>query len=197
MVWLIRPLTKLHPLLMKAVAKLMGGKAAGICNISAELFKARGKVMIRGLHAVLSAVWHWGTIPLDWKRGLIVPIWKDKEGRQDCNNYRWITLFSVPDKVLAHLLLMRVRSHLLKYQRPEQSGFTPDKSTTDRILALTILVECQREFWQELLAANIDLKKAFDSVHRKALWDLLGLRGIPAGIIGLLSGLYFGTESAV
>ena len=42
----------------EAEAKLMGGKAAGICNISAELFKARGKVMIRGLHAVLSAVWH-------------------------------------------------------------------------------------------------------------------------------------------
>ena len=34
------------------------------------------------------------------------------------------------------------------------------------------------------------VKKPFDSVHRKALWDLLRLRGIPAGIIGLLTGLY-------
>ena len=41
------------------------------------------------------------------------------------------------------------------------------------------------------------LKKVFDSVHGKALWDLLCLRGIPAGIIGLLTGLYSGTESAV
>ena len=43
----------------------------------------------------------------------------------------------------------------------------------------------------------VDLKKAFDSVHRETLWDLLRLRGISAGIIGLLSGLYCGTESAV
>ena len=33
---------------IEAVAKLRGGKAAGICNISAEL--------LRGLHAVLTAV---------------------------------------------------------------------------------------------------------------------------------------------
>ncbi len=47
------------------------------------------------------------------------------------------------------------------------------------------------------LAAYVDLKKAFDSVHWEMLWRLLGLRGIPAGIIGLLSGLYSDTESAV
>ena len=48
-----------------------------------------------------------------------------------------------------------------------------------------------------MLAAYVDLKKAFDSVHREAIWDLLRVRGISAGIIGLLSGLYFGTESAM
>ena len=125
----------------EAVAKLRGGKAAGIFNISADLLKAGGEAMIRGLHAILTAVWHSGTILLDWKRGLVIPIWKGKGNRQDCNNLGGITLLSVSGKVLTHLLLMRVRSHLLKYQRPEQSGFTPGKSTTDRIIALRVLVE--------------------------------------------------------
>ncbi|KAG0714867.1 Retrovirus-related Pol polyprotein from type-1 retrotransposable element R2 [Chionoecetes opilio] len=48
-----------------------------------------------------------------------------------------------------------------------------------------------------MLAAYVDLKKAFDSVHRESLWDLLRLRGIPARTIGLITGLYSGTESAV
>ncbi|KAG0730130.1 hypothetical protein GWK47_003343 [Chionoecetes opilio] len=69
-----------------------------------------------------------------------------KGDRQDCNNYRGITLLSVPGKVLAHLLLTRIRSHLVKHQRPQQSGFTPGKSTTDRILALRVLVERRRNF---------------------------------------------------
>ena len=181
----------------EAVNKLKGGKAAGVCNVSAEMLKGGGEAMIHGLHAVLSAVWQSGTIPPDWKRGLVVPIWKGKGCRQDCNNYRGITLLSVPGKVLAHLLLMRIRSQLLKYQRPEQSGFTPGKSTTDRILALRVLVERRLEFQQGLLAAYVDLRKAFDSVHRETLWDILRVRGIPARIIDLLTGLYSGTESAV
>ena len=48
-----------------------------------------------------------------------------------------------------------------------------------------------------MLTAFVNLKKPFDSVHHEALWDLLHFRGIPAGIIGLLSGLYSGTEIAV
>ncbi|KAG0718623.1 Transient receptor potential channel pyrexia [Chionoecetes opilio] len=148
----------------EAVAKLRGGKAAGICNISAELLKHGGEAMIRGLHAVLTVVWQSGTIPPDWKRGLVVPIWKGKGDRQDCNNYRGITLLSVPGKVLAHLLLARIRSHLLKHQRPQQSGFTPGKSTTDRILALRFLVE-RRLIFAELLEV---LVMALEALHEEA-----------------------------
>ena len=57
-------------------------------------------------------------------------------------------------------------------------------------------MERRREFRQEMLAAYVDLKKAFDSVNRKTLWDLLRFRRILARIIGLLTGLYSGTVSA-
>ena len=58
-------------------------------------------------------------------------------------------------------------------------------------------MERRRVFRQGMLAAYVDLKKAFDSVHRETLWSLLLLRGIPARIIGLLTGLYSETVSAV
>ena len=48
-----------------------------------------------------------------------------------------------------------------------------------------------------MLAAYVDLKKTFDSMHREPLWDLMRLRGITARIIGLLTGLYSGTVGAV
>ena len=93
--------------------------------------------------------------------------------------------------------LRRIRDHLLRHQRPEQSGFTPGKSTIDRILALRVIVERRREFRRGLLAAYIDLKKAFDTVHRESLWEILRLRGIPTRIIELIANLFTGTESAV
>ncbi|KAG0697185.1 Tetratricopeptide repeat protein 17 [Chionoecetes opilio] len=49
-----------------------------------------------------------------------------------------------------------------------------------------------------MLAAYVDLKKAFALVHHESLWDLLRFRWIPARrTIGLMTGLYSGTESAV
>ena len=41
----------------EVISKLKSGKAAGVCGIPAELLKAGGEPMARGLHAVLSAIW--------------------------------------------------------------------------------------------------------------------------------------------
>ncbi len=62
----------------EAVNKLEGGKAVGVCNINAEMLKAGVETIIHVLHALLTAVWQSGTLPLDWKRGLDVPVWKGK-----------------------------------------------------------------------------------------------------------------------
>ena len=67
----------------------------------------------------------------------------------------------------------------------------------DRILALWVLTERRREFRQGLLAAYVDLCKAFDSVNQDAFWRILGLRGVPPKLIDLMSELYSATESAV
>ena len=63
-------------------------------------------------------------------------------------------------------LSLSVRKKLLTHQRYEQSGFTPKKSTVDRILALRVLTDLRlRDFRIGLLAAYVDLTKAFDSVN--------------------------------
>ena len=50
---------------------------------------------------------------------------------------------------------------------------------------------------QGLLAAYVDLCKAFHSVNRNALLRILGLHGMPPKLINLMNELYSGTESAV
>ena len=42
----------------------------------------------------------------------------------------------MPGKVFARIILDKVCHHLLEHQCPEQSCFTPKRSTIDRILAL-------------------------------------------------------------
>ena len=139
------------------------------------------------LHAVLCSAWNTGIIRTDWKSGLVVLLWKGKGDHQDCNNYRGVTLLSVLGKFFAQIILDRVRHRLLEQHRPEQSCFTPKRSTMDPILALRILTECSGEFWQGLLAAYVDLHNAFDSVNWDALWRILDLHGVPPKLIDTMS----------
>lgn len=67
--------------------------------------------------------------------------WKDSchlrpvpdRDEQEFNDCRGTTLLSAQGKVLAHCLLMLIRSQLLKPQIPEQSRFMPGASTTAHI----------------------------------------------------------------
>ena len=93
------------------------------------------------LHVVLCFAWDTGIIPTDWKRGLVVPLWKGKGDHQDCNNSRGVTLLSVPGMVFVRIILDGVRHHPLEHECPEQSGFTPKRSSIDRVLALRVLNE--------------------------------------------------------
>ena len=74
--------------------RLKWGKAPGICAIYAEHLKAGGNIVLVLLQAVLCSVWNTGIITTDWKRDLVVPLWKGKGDCQDCNNYRGVTLLS-------------------------------------------------------------------------------------------------------
>ena len=68
---------------------------------------------------------------------------------------------------------------LLHNRRIQQSGFTPGRSTTDRIATLNMLHQTRREFNWSLWVANVDLKAAFDNVDRNAVSDLFTSLGIP------------------
>ena len=41
------------------------------------------------------------------------------------------------------------------------------------------------------------LKKAFDSVHRESLWNIVGSYGIPRKMVRVMVGIYGGFECAV
>ena len=87
---------------------------------------------------------------------------------------------------IAHVLLARLQPLLERTKRPHQSGFTCGRSTIDAILALRLLSEIHREFNRPLHVAYVDIKAAFDSVDRVALWKALRGKGVPHLVLQLL-----------
>jgi len=127
----------------------------------------------------------------------VISLYKGKGSRSECSSYRPITLLSVPGKVFAHVLLTRLDPLLQKHRRPHQSGFTHCRSTLDAILALRLLTEIHREFQQPLHVAFVDLKAAFDSVYRNALWKAMRGIGIPSVLMDLIIDLHTATSARV
>ena len=180
-----------------AIRKLKNGKAPGVDGIAGELLKSAEEPVSKALCELFHIVWETGRVPSEWREGLIVSLYKGKGTKNDCANYRPITLLSIPGKVFANVLLARIQPLLDKHKRPQQSGFTSGRSTADAILSLRLLAEIHRAFRRPLNVAYIDIKSAFDSVDRTALWQALQGIGMPSFLLHLIRDLHEGTTAQV
>ena len=149
------------------------------------------------LHKRVTRVWEEKVIPEEWHQGIIIPLYKRKGSKSECSNYRRITLLSEPGKVFALIILARIKTTLLSHRHPQQSRFTPGRSTCDRTATLCNTAQRRQDFGHPSFAAFVDLRAAFDSLSRPALWLLLTRLGIPDKIVRLFRVLYDNSVSCV
>ena len=149
------------------------------------------------LHELFRKVWTSGHVPSEWKEGTITSLYKGKGAKTDCSSYRLISLLSVPGKVFTHVLLARINPLLKNHRRPQQSGFTAGRLTTE--LMLYSLCGCYLNYTGSLIAhvAYVDLKSAFNSVDRQAPWKALRGIGMPQVLLKLIEDLHTGTTFRV
>ena len=99
----------------------------------------------------------------------------DKKGdRTDCGNYREISLLSIAGKIFAWIILNRLSTHITPEVIPEkQCGFRGNRSTVDMIFCLRQLQEKCIVQDRPLYMVFVDFSKAFATVGRTGLWQLL------------------------
>jgi hypothetical protein len=173
----------------EAIKHLKNGKAPGPDNLNAELFKADPDTAAEALHPLFDSIWKEEKIPSDWQNGSIVKVPK-KGNLADCNNWRGITLLSIPSKIFAKIMIRRLEPALDKILRKEQAGFRRGRGCSDHICALRNIIEQCTEWQRELYVNFIDYEKAFDSVHRETLWKILRSYGVPTKIINVIKQFY-------
>ncbi|CAH8442311.1 unnamed protein product [Schistosoma haematobium] len=135
-----------------AIRQIKSGKAAGPDNIPAEALNADVAATARILHLFFNKIWDEEQVPTDWKEGLLIKIPK-KGDLSKCDNYRDITLLSIPGKVFNRVSLNRMKDCVDAQLRDQQAGFRKDRSCTDQIATLRIIVEQSIE-WNSSLYIN-------------------------------------------
>ena len=146
--------------------------AAGPDSIPPEALKADVQTSTEMIHPLLMKIWESEQIPEEWKKGYLVKLPK-KGDLSSCNNWRGIMLLSVPSKILTRIILERLKKALNKTLREEQAGFRQDRSCTDHIATLRIIIQQSKEWQSPMYSVFIDFQKAFDSVDRDVIWRLM------------------------
>jgi len=72
----------------------------------------------------------------------------------------------------------------------EQVSFRPKRSCNDQIFTLRQILETVTAGRNPTIFNFIGFCKAFDSVHRPALWKILQMYGSPQQIVSILQNLY-------
>ena len=113
------------------------------------------------------------------------------------DNYRGIALSSIAAKMANRLILNRIRPKIDPLLRPNQNGFRPGRSTTSHILALRRIIEGVKEFNLQAVLIFVDFKKAFDSIHRTRMFEILKAYDIPERLIKAIGLMYADTRAKV
>ena len=79
----------------------------------------------------------------------------------------------------------------------EQCGFRPDRSTTDMMFVLRRLQEVGRKAGVSLHMCFVDIQKAYDTVDRTLLWQVLTCIGVPPQTITVSRAIHYFIPSLV
>ena len=181
-----------------AICKLKRGKAGGSSGILPEMVRVAtcGEEFLDALLKLVEEVWKESSVPRDWSNAVLVPIPK-KGDLSNCDNWRGIALLDVVGKVVARVLQERLQE-LSEEELPEsQCGFRKGRSCTDMTFTVRQLVEKSWEHRTKLFMTFIDLKKAYDSIPRCALWTALRKLGVPEKTIQLIRSFHQNMEARI
>ena len=120
---------------------LKNGKAAGLDGVPAEALKVNMVSTANILHSLFKKIWDKAEAPDEWKEGFIIQFPKTSNLRE-CDNYRGITILSVPGKMFSRRLLDRMKTTAVDAKiRHTQVGFHKDRSRIDQIFTTRIILE--------------------------------------------------------
>ena len=154
-------------------------KAMGLNHISPRDLKLCESSVVQGLFEICMKSRVDCQFPISWKKSQVTAVFK-KGNRLDVNNYRPISLLSVPSKILERMVCRSFDNHLTTHSllSDRQRGFWKGQSMESLLLHLT-------EVWKEALDNGlkvgvlfIDLRKAFDCVDHVILGEKLKALGV-------------------
>jgi hypothetical protein len=95
-------------------------------------------------------------------------------------------LLSTSYKILSNVLLAKLTPYADEIIGDHHHGFWCNRSTTDQIFYIWQILQKKRQYNGTVHQLFTDFKKAYDSVRREMLYNILTEFGIPRKLVGLI-----------
>ena len=161
--------------ILKLMEELEDGKAMGPDGVSGCILKACREELVEPIYDIIKYSLASGTVPVEWKRAEVVPIYKSGK-KDEPLNYRPVSLTSVVCKMCERVFKRQWTEFLERHKliSNKQFGFRKGRSCVTNLLSFysRVIDKVQeRDGWVDCI--YLDLKKAFDKVpHARLLWKL-------------------------
>ena len=109
----------------------------------------------------------------------------------------WNKFVGCGRELLGRIVQGRLQVIAEKILPESQSGFRKGRGCADMIFVARQLVEKAREHGESLYVLFVDLRKAYDSVPRQALWKVLEKYGVPEKMLNVVKSFHEGMHAEV
>ena len=135
-----------------------------------------------------------GYIPTAWKLATLCMLLKPDKPVILTTSYRPISLISSIMKLFERVIEQRMRSHFedIGFINKHQSGFRKAKSTDDHLFRLSQSIMESFNRGEHVVAAFLDVEKAFDNVWHNGLGYKIFQLGLPTKMTHWLSDFLVG-----
>ena len=178
-----------------ASRSLKSGKAFGTDGIPAEYWKIlledKQHPIFSWILEFCNTIWHHQEVPAQWHESRVIALFK-KGDMGSCGNYRPISLINNGYKLLASIILTRMKTGGADDRIwGTQFGFRKGRGTADAILlARRLLEQANQRKDGKICMVALDWAKAFDSISPDRLLFSLRRFGIPEHMVGVIGAIY-------
>ena len=174
------------------IKKLKPGKAAGPDSLKPELYKylVENPRVISTLAKIFNKILETGSIPDDWKTSKTILI--EKEKKPMVEDLRPIALTNVSYKILMGIIKDKLFEHLQRSNliNDLQTGATKNRRVTENIHIMQYLIQNSFINKTKLYIFSIDFSKAYDSVNRYKLFQILLEYRVHPKLVDIIAKIY-------
>ena len=172
---------------LDTLLKLNSKSSPGADEITPFILKSCALFLFEPLTKLFNLSLQSSVVPQEWKRGMIVPIYKGGN-RSSISNYRPVTLLSVISKVLERLVANELVKHLEVngLLATSQHGFRKHHSCLTNLLLTLDDWTAASDRGISTHACYLDMSKAFDRVNHNILLQKLKQHGVTGQLLSWL-----------